>query len=1052
MFLRSQSEVSLVDGPEASQMEEDRREHEEANRLKPFLTLSPPPVCQEEPLARKIQNGAPKSPYAEVNGDTKWQLRGFLGAPLMKGAHVSPDLLPADGGHTLCLQNGGIKRTVSEPSLSGVHQTKKSRLDQRANGESASFRESQDRTPGNSSKHPPGSAFSETREPGSSAAQDRAADTLPALPTPNYRVSGTPKQPILPQQEGNGVVDRDEDLVSLPTKAVLMPNGAMAPATPVGSMPGALPDCVSNAVLRTPTQSLPSHEPSHPLHTSGQAPHLGLPPEPALAVPVVGAQNPTTRPSVGSLEKTEQLPAESSTLLSPPELVPGEDPAPGPGSNAQRDSKQNETNGASCQQDSVLPPNSIPATSEPPTAHPTPASEGMLEEPRHHPGQILPTLPAGNTKTQYQGPPPALHMPATAQGFPKRPPSNDSHRPSQAPGAVPTALYPEQTRLPVEHFQSQPLAHCQASARHARQEPLKDGDVEGGPEHGRPVQPYLRPGWIDLTAPRSHPTEAQPQWTGAVLRQGLQYPGSASRLGGFQEGKAQGGLMKAGPGFSPGPRAPQHHLAHRTPTHMYFPRADPSPQVHAQSPCTPRFRFQQRPDPPSEKPPALAAPQTSEAEPVSHSHLSQHKPPHMQATQPTPSQNSLSQNQQQQQKSLRQNSEQMPVTFLYPPDHADQQKLLGQMKVEACFPGEVSYSKSSDCKATHPQTGLEQAQTAINRNLPSGHMKSNVCLEPVSCSNRVHPFPEEKGQSINAEVFKGNKFPNLHHAQYFPNNVTPQTDVLQRCFQEREQKLPSSAMLQGCQSRNLDASAQQPTTHVPPRYVPQNQAFPGPQPSEGHPHPQPHKDLQRHAALRWHLLQKQEQQLAQQCHPEPGQPQMSRSIKVEPGTMPQACMCPTSAPPEKMWKKPAKQEVCPTSCERGQQRSILATMEQRLKQFQTQAPFDPKTLAMKSQKPVKVEPAVSSSAQFVAEHQPERTPTTKRAAGSVLNSFLESPYKLIDAPVKNFLDATLKTQYDFPPCRCVGKSQNHPRHVVFTQVSTFCLWTWALSFILFFGA
>lgn len=283
--------------------------------------------------------------------------------------------------------------------------------------------------------------------------------------------------------------------------------------------------------------------------------------------------------------------------------------------------------------------------------------------------------------------------------------------------------------------------------------------------------------------------------------------------------------------------------------------------------------------------------------------------------------------------------------------------------------------------------------------------------------------------------------------------MTPPTDVLQRCFQEREQKLPSSAMLQGYQSRSLDASAQQPTTHVPPRYVPQNQAFPGPQPSEGHPHPQPHKDLQRHAALRWHLLQKQEQQLAQQCHPEPGQPQMSRSIKVEPGTMPQAFMCPTSAPPEKMWKKPVKQEACFTSCERGQQRSILATMEQRLKQFQAQAPFDPKTLAMKSQKPVKVEPAVSSSAQFVAEHQPERTPHTKRTAGSVLNSFLESPSKLIDTPVKNFLDATLKTQYDFPPCRCVGKSQNHPRHVVFTPSSHILSLDLGFFFYsLFFGA
>lgn len=124
---RIHSKGSLVDGPEASLMEQDRTTHAEGTRQSPFLIASPSPVSHTEPLAVKLQNGSPlaERPHPEVNGDTKWQsFQSYYGIPHMKGSqssHESPDFIHEGRGYSGCLQNGGIKRTVSEPSLSGLH-------------------------------------------------------------------------------------------------------------------------------------------------------------------------------------------------------------------------------------------------------------------------------------------------------------------------------------------------------------------------------------------------------------------------------------------------------------------------------------------------------------------------------------------------------------------------------------------------------------------------------------------------------------------------------------------------------------------------------------------------------------------------------------------------------------------------------------------------------------------------------------------------------------------------------------------------------------------
>lgn len=126
-----------MDGPEVSLMEQDRTNHAEGNRLSPFLIPSPSAICQPEPLALKLQNGSPftERAHPEVNGDTQWQaIKSHHGIPSVKESQksrASPDFMHEARGYSKCLQNGGIKRTVSEPSLSGLHQSKKSNMTKR---------------------------------------------------------------------------------------------------------------------------------------------------------------------------------------------------------------------------------------------------------------------------------------------------------------------------------------------------------------------------------------------------------------------------------------------------------------------------------------------------------------------------------------------------------------------------------------------------------------------------------------------------------------------------------------------------------------------------------------------------------------------------------------------------------------------------------------------------------------------------------------------------------------------------------------------------------
>lgn len=213
-----------MDGPEASLMEQDRTTHAEGTRLSPFLIAPPSPISHTEPLAVKLQNGSPlaERPHPEVNGDTKWQSsQSCYGISHMKGSQSSHESPHEDRGYSRCLQNGGIKRTVSEPSLSGLHPNKILKLDQKAKGESNIFEESQERNHGKSSRQPNVSGLSDNGEPVTSTTQESSG--ADAFPTRNY--NGVEIQ-VLNEQEG----EKGRSVTLLKNKIVLMPNGATVSA------------------------------------------------------------------------------------------------------------------------------------------------------------------------------------------------------------------------------------------------------------------------------------------------------------------------------------------------------------------------------------------------------------------------------------------------------------------------------------------------------------------------------------------------------------------------------------------------------------------------------------------------------------------------------------------------------------------------------------------------------------------------------------------------------------------------------------------------------
>uniref|UniRef100_A0A8C4UZJ3 Methylcytosine dioxygenase TET n=1 Tax=Falco tinnunculus TaxID=100819 RepID=A0A8C4UZJ3_FALTI len=1126
------SEGSLVDGPGAGQMEQDRTNHVDGNRLSPFLISQSSHGCQAEPSVVKLQNGSPATerPEVEVNGDHKRLfIKSNYGVPHLKGSpnnRVSPDLLQEKKVYSKYMQNGGIKRTFSEPSLYGLHENKKVKQDKEVNGEKA---EPED----NNEKPSVSNCYSEKKPKSFTGQENEASDFIQST----RHNSGGSENPhdllIQDEQERENVHCHNRDIVLLlKNKAVPMPNGATVSASSMESMHGELlektlsqyyPEHVSiamqkntshiNAITSQATNEL-SCETTHSSHTSGQitSPQTSnseLPQVPAVVVTEVynteDSSKPPVLPGSCSLQKPElqlqqqipgydphQLPIGNSTVRGSVGQVPNQDLSLSSSSNLQaqsatleRFSEQAEKNGAFFKQNSMFHKDS----SAPPAPEMNSAQPVMVREGHHsYDNRCDETLP-GEIKDEGQQQGPMSESPSLSQKqlhphqrLPQQAQTSQDVSESNPQAAVAASIQQHPEMTPASE---PPLQNLQArGSEDELQQHYQHFPGQGEPEIPlnkakdqvkEPVQQaqhYSKPAWIELVSTQFRQGEPPQKPSEALLRSILQFQANTTKATYTKQYAGSPDALK-GPSGQPQSQnimqQEQTPLLYKSETSQLqpHPKADqqlpfqkhsPQPQLtkmdsllksQVQQHPPQQLRFQQSPEQQAEQP--LGAllkqqhlnPQPGENEQFLHSHILQQMLQKQAQQVQLPRSPQLTPNQQQ---ALQMKNKGLPQTVSHSQSNAEQpldRASFNQLKADECFQTGNKYMKSAAFPLHSPQLGLEQVQS-MNNKAPLYAQKANASLQHP-CPNNMHLISEKKENATNIKHFGANKMQDLQHVQYFSNNLTAKQDV-NHCFQEQEQQTQQASVIQlpplqqtQCYSGGLnqDVPSQQ-VTQIPQRYLPlSQQTAPHSQDQRGcHVQSQTPKDFQKHAALRWHLLQKQEQQAYQQPKTEIGPSAARKPIKTEAGTKSNVCMRPLAGQLEnKMWKKTIKQENQHFGCESMQQKSIIETMEQQLKQIQVKSLFDHKTFTIKSPKHVKVETAGpitilsrnTSAADFdtqtpVLDQQAnlsaEKTPT-KRTAGTVLNNFLDSPSKLLDTPVKNLLDTPAKTQYDFPSCSCV---------------------------------
>ncbi|NXL58085.1 TET2 dioxygenase, partial [Chordeiles acutipennis] len=1112
-------------------MEQDRTNHVDGNRLSPFLIQQSSHVCQAEPSAVKLQNGSPATerPEVEVNGDHKRLfIKSNYGVPHLKespNSRFSPDLLQEKKVYSKYMQNGGIKRTFSEPSLFGLHESKKAKQDKEVNGEKA---EPED----NNEKPSVSNCYSE-KKPESFMGQENEVSDLMQSARCNSGGSENPHDLLIQDEpEWENIHCHNRDIVLLlKNKAVPMPNGATVSASSMESMHGELlektlsqyyPEHVSiamqntshiNAITSQATNEL-SYETAHSSHTSGQitSPQTSnseLPQVPAVVVTEVynaeDSSKPPVLPGSCSLQKPElqlqqqipgydphQLPVGNSTVCGSVGQVPNQDLSLSSSSNLQaqsaaleRFSEQAEKNGAFFKQNSMFHKDS----STPPAPEMNSALSVMVREgPHSYDNRRDETLP-GEIKNEGQQQGPTSESPSLSQQLhpqqklPQQAQTSQqdaSESNLQAAVAASIQQRPEEmtpaSETPPQNLQargseSELQQHYQHFPGQGESEIPPNKEKDQVKEPVQQAQRYSKPAWIELVSTQFRHGEPPQKASEALLRSILQfrpktaetaytkqYAGSPDALKG-PSGQPQSQKIMQQEQIPPLYKSETSQLQpHPTADQqLLFQKHSPQPQLmkmdsllksQAQQHSPQQLHFQQRPEQAKQLLGAALKqqhlnPQPGENEQFLNSHILQQMLQKQTQQVQLPCSPQLTPNQQQ---ALQMKNKDLPQNISHSQSNAEQplgRTSFNHLQVDECFQTGNKYMKPTAFPLHNPQPGLEQVQS-VNNKTPLYTQKANASLQRP-CPNNTHSISEKKENAANAECFGANKMQDLQHAQYFSNNLTAKQDA-NHCFQEQEQQTKQASVIQlpplqqtQCYggSLNQDLPSQQ-ATQIPQRYLPHSQqTAPHSQDQRGcHLQSQTPKDFQKHAALRWHLLQKQEQQAYQQPKTEIGPSAARKPIKIEAGTKSNVCMRPSAGQLEnKMWKKTIKQENQHFGCENMQQKSIIETMEQQLKQIQVKSLFDHKTFIIKSPKHVKVETAGpitilsrnTGAADFdtqtpildqQANVSAEKTPT-KRTAGTVLNNFLDSPSKLLDTPVKNLLDTPAKTQYDFPSCSCV---------------------------------
>ncbi|XP_061109229.1 methylcytosine dioxygenase TET2-like [Conger conger] len=331
--------------------------------------------------------------------------------------------------------------------------------------------------------------------------------------------------------------------------------------------------------------------------------------------------------------------------------------------------------------------------------------------------------------------------------------------------------------------------------------------------------------------------------------------------------------------------------------------------------------------------------------------------------------------------------------------------------------------KSSNSK---PQNHQVQHQTGLNATARAspGFLDSSM-PEVQTQQDAMFPYShsevhEDCGMKTTAKI------PQL---QYSQSTVTQKQYSQQHFIQPKLNHMefpqpPPPPMYQPSQV-SQGACNQQPSVQMYP--TSESQKMFGAQLHQGHLQNQNNREFQRYAALRMHLLQKQEKQGHQQNLDD--FKHILQAIERERGS--RAEPQPGKEPSTPAMQTVIKQEYPQMTCEQTQHKSIIATMEQQLKQYELSPVFERKSLVMRTPPKVKVETSgpvtiLSTNANLDGEDfgaatqsdsTSELTPTRKMEPN--LHSFLESPLKLLDTPIKKLFDTPVKTQYEIPSCHCV---------------------------------
>ncbi|KAJ0033809.1 hypothetical protein NQD34_000916 [Periophthalmus magnuspinnatus] len=206
-------------------------------------------------------------------------------------------------------------------------------------------------------------------------------------------------------------------------------------------------------------------------------------------------------------------------------------------------------------------------------------------------------------------------------------------------------------------------------------------------------------------------------------------------------------------------------------------------------------------------------------------------------------------------------------------------------------------------------------------------------------------------------------------------------------------------------------------------------------------------DFQKHAALRMHLLQKQERHGP--AHPTQSPGDLKYGIKTIKEEHADVYDFPGPSQEHVSLRPQVKQEPQEFLCDQSKKPgSILASMEQSLKQYQLSPVFEKKSIVINSNK-VKVESSgavtiLSTKTDLKAEETVMATPALalKRPPDStpkkehLLQCFMDSPMKLLDTPIKNLLDTPLKTQYDIASCHCVEQISEKDEGPYYTHLGS----------------